>query len=121
MRRTQYAAQDVTAAAGCADRAHRLLSMAADPYPEEMVPQDRQDPQDPTNDPLAQGRRPSDSEQLVGETAASAPLTGAPGVQPSEATGRQADGAGDETRDDAPPGRVPTDEASDREAELGHS
>ena len=41
----------------------------------------------------AQGRRPSDTENLVGETAASEPLTDANVVQPGEAASRGGAGA----------------------------
>ena len=85
------------------------------------MPQDRSDALPP------QGRRPSDTEQLVGETAASEPLTDAEPVQPAEATARQVGGARDAglsapgARDSGAQGRVPLDGEADREAELGHS
>jgi hypothetical protein len=66
-------------------------------------------------DEQRQGRVPSDSEQLVGETAASEPLTATPGVQPPEVDDRTGNAGGTGR------GTVPTDPASDREAELGHS
>ena len=60
----------------------------------------------------AEGRRPSDTESLVGETAASERLTDTVRVQPGEAQEREERGARP---------NVPTDDDSDREAELGHS
>jgi hypothetical protein len=60
----------------------------------------------------AEGRRPSDTERLVGETAASERLTDSARVQPAEAEERRARAARP---------NVPTDDDSDREAELGHS
>ena len=62
-------------------------------------------------DAASQGRRPSDTERLVGETAASEPLTSAPRVQPSERSSREGAAAGRP---------LPPDD-EDAEAELGHS
>ena len=63
-------------------------------------------------DGQAEGRRPSDTERLVGETAASDRVAEGERVQPGEAAERE--------RRAARP-NVPTDEDADREAELGHS
>ena len=63
----------------------------------------------------AQGRRPSDTEELVGDTAASEPLTDAGHVvQPSEAASRD---QGASSRAGQPADRSD----DDAEAELGHS
>ncbi len=68
----------------------------------------------------AEGRQPSDTESLVGETAASERLTDPLRVvQPGEAAERRAEGAGG--GDPGAHARIPTGEDSDREAELGHS
>ena len=64
-------------------------------------------------DAPAQGRRPSDTEQLVGDTAASRPLTGDQRVQPPETASREAAGR------DVGGREPPLDD--DAEAELGHS
>jgi hypothetical protein len=74
---------------------------------------------DPTSrrrgdDAPTQGSRPSDTEQLVGDTAASRPLTDAQRVQPAEAASRE--GPGREG-----PAERRSDLDDDAEAELGHS
>ena len=60
------------------------------------------------------GRTPSDTEALVGETAASEPLTARPRVQPAESASRPA-------TDQPAHAESPTDARADEEAELGHS
>lgn len=69
----------------------------------------------------AEGRRPSDTEALVGDTAASERLTDKERVQPPEAAERQADGAGDDRARTAGAAQLPTERDAEREAELGHS
>ena len=70
---------------------------------------------DPTRrdrpDDTTQGRRPSDTERLVGDTPASEPLTAAPRVQPAETS----------SREDSAAGRRLAPDEEDAEAELGHS
>ena len=63
-----------------------------------------------------QGLRPSDAEQLVGDTAASQPLTESEGVQPSEVSAR-----GGDRNTASPGGEVRTDRAAERDEQLGHS
>ena len=67
----------------------------------------------------AEGRRPSDGEALVGDTAASGRLTDREGVQPPEVVERQADG--DDRPRGASAGGGLDDRDAEREAELGHS
>ncbi len=62
---------------------------------------------------VTQGRRPSDTEELIGETAASRPLTESERVQPAEAASRDRGGAGRGGQTDGG--------SDDAEAELGHS
>ena len=69
-------------------------------------------------DAQGDGDRPSDTEQLVGDTPASERLTSAPRVQPPERASR---GGGAGADDASGAGGVPTDGDADREAELGHS
>lgn len=77
-----------------------------------MAERDEQDGQ-------AEGRRPSDGEALVGDTAASERLTEREGVQPPEVVVRQADG--DDRAPGASAGGGMEDRDDEREAELGHS
>ena len=63
------------------------------------------------------GRLPSDTESLMGDTAASEPLTTSPRVQPPETDSRPG-ARGEGAR---PEPRIPTDDAADADAELGHS
>ena len=81
------------------------------------MPRDRR----PTPDPDTQGRRPSDTQQLVGDTAAREPPTAAPRVQPDDAEERaRRPGL---TPEGAPrSGSTPADRQADgAEEELGHS
>lgn len=68
----------------------------------------------PDDGTIREGVRPSDTERLVGDTAASEPLKGGPRVQPGEAHARGSDPA------DAQ-GTVRTDRQAARDEELGHS
>jgi hypothetical protein len=63
------------------------------------------------DDAAPQGRRPSDTERLVGDTASSEPRTTAPRVQPAETASRA----------DSAAGRRLAPDEEDAEAELGHS
>ncbi|HEU4631774.1 MAG TPA: hypothetical protein VFS08_18640 [Gemmatimonadaceae bacterium] len=78
-------------------------------------------PRDDRTESDRQGRRPSDTQQLAGDTPASEPLTSAPRVQPGE-TEERAHQLG-LTPEGAPrSGSTPADRQADGEAEeLGHS
>lgn len=67
-------------------------------------------------DPEGAGERPSDTEQLVGDTPASERLTSAPRVQPPERESRDGDAPGATGARGAP-----SERDEEREAELGHS
>jgi hypothetical protein len=78
-------------------------------------------PRDRSHDPDTQGQRPSDTQALVGDTAASDELTRAPRVQPPESEERARQlGL---TPDGAPrSGSTAVDPQADgEEEELGHS
>ena len=62
------------------------------------------------------GRAPSDTESLVGETAASEPLTTRNRAQPDESASRPSVDHGAHGA-----AAIPTDRSADEEAELGHS